>query len=63
LGGREEGKGEKEGQDDVWEETGMIYRGSGIEQRCVAMGDGKVGEQPVSSRCQERKRIPGSNKD
>jgi hypothetical protein len=31
LGGTEEGVGEKEGQDRVWEErTGMIYRGSGI---------------------------------
>jgi hypothetical protein len=30
LGGRKEREGEKEGQDQVWKEMGMIYRGSGI---------------------------------
>jgi hypothetical protein len=28
--GRKKGGGVKRGQDQIWEETGMIYRGSGI---------------------------------
>ena len=28
-GGRKKGKGEKGGQDQVWEETNEMYRGSG----------------------------------
>ena len=28
-GGRDKGKGEKGGQDQVWEETNEMYRGSG----------------------------------
>ena len=39
LGGREEGVGEKEGKNQVWEEK--MYRGQEIEQRCVAMRDGE----------------------
>jgi hypothetical protein len=30
LGGKEEGSEKRGGQDQVLEETGMIYRGSGI---------------------------------
>ena len=30
LEGRKEGSGGKERQDQVWEVTGIIYRGSGI---------------------------------
>ena len=30
LGGRAAGEGKPGGQDQGWEETGMIYRGSGI---------------------------------
>ena len=43
FGGREKGKGEKGGQDQVWEETNEMYRGSGIELRCVAMREGELG--------------------
>ena len=42
-GGRKKGKGEKGGQDQVWEETNEMYRGSGIELRCVAMREGELG--------------------
>ena len=34
LGGREEGEGER-GQNQVWEETGIIYRGLRNLNRCL----------------------------
>jgi hypothetical protein len=36
------GKG-KGGKSQVWEETGIIYRGSKFEHRCIAIGDGELG--------------------
>jgi hypothetical protein len=53
--GRKKGEGEEKWeQDQVWEETGEMYRRSGIKQRCVAMGDGEL-------RCSQQK-VPDSRK-
>ena len=35
LGRKRRGGGGKEGQNHVWEKMKEMYRGSGIEQRCI----------------------------
>jgi hypothetical protein len=43
LGRKRRGEGEKEGQNQVWEEIEEMYReDQEIEQRCVAMGHGEL---------------------
>ena len=41
VGGRGDGERKKGSQDQVWEETGEMYRGSGNEWRRIAMEDGE----------------------
>jgi len=36
--------GGKERQDQIWEETEIIYTRSGFEHRCVPLEDGDLGE-------------------
>jgi len=39
FGGREEVEGKRGGQDQVWEETGIVNRGSGIETEVCSNGE------------------------
>jgi len=60
LGKKREG-GEKEGQNQVWEEMEEITEGQEIEQRCVAMGDGEL--WVVTRKSQMPGKLPGHHGD
>lgn len=43
MGGREEGKGKKEGNNQVWERWKRYTEDQETEHMCVAMGYGELG--------------------
>ena len=60
MGGIEEGW-EREGR--CGRRQGRCTVGQETEHRCVAVGDGELGEVTKSHRFQEGKNLPGPNKD
>jgi hypothetical protein len=62
LGRKRRGEGEKEGQNQVWEEIEEMYREE-IEQRSVAMGDGELGIATRKSQMPGKQEPPRTLRD